>query len=271
MRAIAFVIAVLLTAGCPPSLDDDDTTGDDDTVGDDDTAGDDDTGPGDDDVSPGGDDDTADDDTGPDDDDATLAGGAISLSAPYTDFGDVEVNQSSGVVVTIENIGSSFVAGGISFSNNYVTVYLMTGASSFSIAPGNSIQRTVTFNPQAIQAYPTTFTVTHDGTGNASPQTLQLTGNGVGPGESNCTDTLDNDGDGDFDCDDSDCGADPACVNSDFCCGPGDTTTYTLCWDNTARNCVCAMDTFCCDGINGWDSNCVNEYIVNCGSTTCGP
>ena len=86
-----------------------------------------------------------------------------------------------------------------------------------------------------------------------------------------CDDLIDNDSDGELDCFDTDCAGDAACSSADMCCFyNGDGATWNLCQDSTAISCVCAMDSFCCDG-SGWDSLCQGEYINDCSASTCGP
>ena len=86
-----------------------------------------------------------------------------------------------------------------------------------------------------------------------------------------CDDMVDNDSDYELDCADADCAGDPACAGADMCCFyPGDGTTWTTCQDATAIDCVCQMDSWCCDG-SGWDDLCQGEYVNDCSATTCGP
>ena len=231
--------------GTSPTWDDDDATGSDD-----------------------------DDATGSDDDDSTPEGGALDLviePSENSNFPTLNVGQSYTITVTLENYGGDAIQGSINLITSDPSGTWTVDTAAYSLVGGTSTDADLTFSPFGPQVYSVDFQVSHNGTGNPSPQTITFTGQGSGAGETNCTDGLDNDSDLLIDCDDPDCAGDPSCNSgTDFCCSSGDTSTWTICLDSLASDCVCAIDPICCSAGGGWDATCVSEYINDCGATTCG-
>ncbi|MCP4873025.1 MAG: hypothetical protein GY898_30395 [Proteobacteria bacterium] len=248
--------------------DDDDSWGgdDDDSFGSDDDdswGGNDDDSFGDDDDSFGGDDD--------DDDDVGPSAGVISVSTPVTDFEDVQLFVAETLPITISNSSGPPVLVQLVLTTTSMGSWAILGGDTFTVAGGTSADRAIEFNPQANGAHTVEVSIWHEGS-NASPLAVTFEGiGGTGPGESSCTDGVDNEGDGDVDCDDFDCFGDPACNNADFCCSAGSTGDISgFCDTGTAADCVCASDSWCCSPVGGWDVDCVNLYVA-CGATCAAP
>ena len=250
------------------SSDDDDLSSDDDDL----SSDDDDTADDDDDDTADDDDDTADDDddfTPPGDDDDAPSEMVLNISSGETTSYVIGVGQTLSKTIIVENTGGTY------FVANMSTVTIDTPGTwtlssncqaAFGLSPASSVNCDLNFSPLAES---TSYAVTFQGAGaDNGTQTMAFTGStsgGGGPTETSCTDEIDNDADLLIDCDDPDCGTDPACVASDFCCqGAGDAFTYTQCDNPSASTCVCGEDPWCCG--SGWDGACVGFY-VGCGGS----
>jgi|GEM_PF-1972505 len=88
----------------------------------------------------------------------------------------------------------------------------------------------------------------------------------VPPTEIDCTDGVDNDQDGDTDCADADCTFDASCDAGDGDCCTANGTPG--CVDEPGEDCVCAIDSFCCN--NTWDGLCAAAYQNQCGGSCTG-
>ena len=174
------------------------------------------------------------------------------------------------ITITIENYGGDAIQGSVNLLSTDAAGTWATSVAAYSLVGGTSQDADLTFSPLSNSTFSVDFQVTHNGTGNPSPQTITFTGSATSVGETNCTNGLDDDLDTFVDCDDSDCAGDPACnTGVDFCCSSGDTNTWTSCLDAAAGDCVCIIDSFCCSIGGGWDSTCVGLYINDCSATTC--
>ena len=72
--------------------------------------------------------------------------------------------------------------------------------------------------------------------------------------------------------DDDDSGAkvddDDTTSSHDPCCDTdGDSETWRDCIDQGAMECVCEIDSYCCE--DAWDGTCQGLYLSPCGSLTC--
>jgi len=214
----------------------------------------------------GGDDD---DDSATDDDDATEPAYAEMYADP--DYFKLEAGDSETAYITVTNSGEATLTASITLgSSTSPDVFALGGSSTIILGDSESTTRSLLISPASEGSYFAEVRLDHDGA-NSSPAYTSVYAEAYGGAVEDCSNGVDDDGDFDVDCDDSDCASDPACSGSgDPCCSDvGDVNTWNNCQDSAAVSCLCALDSYCCG--TGWDSLCMDEYIGDCGATTCGP
>ena len=106
---------------------------------------------------------------------------AVSLSPASLAFASTNVGSSSTAqVVTLKNTGAgALTISSVSFNGAGATSYAQTKTCGTSLAAGASCTVSITFNPSAVGAASASLSFADNVTG--SPQTVALTGTGVGP------------------------------------------------------------------------------------------
>jgi Leucine-rich repeat (LRR) protein len=102
----------------------------------------------------------------------------ITTSTSSLTFGDVSINNTKDLIVTITNNGSSnLTISSIDITGTGFTI--VSGGSSGTLVGFASCDVVVRFSPTATGAYTGSITLTHNAS--CSPHTINLTGNGVIP------------------------------------------------------------------------------------------
>ena len=102
----------------------------------------------------------------------------ISVSPSPINFGSILVGQSATQTITITNAPTSTDTLTGSVASLSAPFSVVSGGSSFSLAPGKSRTVIVSFTPTATGSFSDTLTITHNATNQTSPINLPITGTG---------------------------------------------------------------------------------------------
>ena len=109
-----------------------------------------------------------------------LAPGELDADPVLLEFGDVTVDTSETLPVTLTNSGQEPVAiDQFTFGGDDAAMFTVTGTQPTTVAAGGTATVDVTFTPTVAGAATATLTITHDG--DNTPTVIDLTGTGVVP------------------------------------------------------------------------------------------
>ncbi|MES3630950.1 MAG: choice-of-anchor D domain-containing protein [Longimonas sp.] len=115
--------------------------------------------------------------------DITVDGGAaeIAVDSEALSFDDVVAGESATETLTIENTGSTPLAGSVSLEDEAEVFSLTEGAGDYALGPDETQEVEVTFAPEEDASFEGTVAISHNADNEPDPVEVSLTGDGLAP------------------------------------------------------------------------------------------